>query len=342
MKKLLLLAIVCVVAITMNAQLIKNDFLAGYAVNGNLEKGAYASTTQDAVTPIMINQWNLAGKTGTNDQSGVNPTVVDPLYYTNYVDSGKDFAINLLKLASGGRTSIYSLASDNTYGAGTYYLAFIFNVSTASLTSTAEFLSFDGNYTGNAQRGRLTLKGIDDLTYQVGMGDAGVATVFNSTSLNFNQTYFGVIKITIDGAGLGTSWLYINPELTSTEPTTNYATSSITGTALKSIRGVVIRQRSSLAAQIGGFRLASSWSSAIGISGTGVKQIQRNSNNITATGNTIITSESGSLKVYNLAGKEVLSSKTEGKLTTTLSKGLYLVRFVSNEGNVKSAKVELN
>ena len=331
---------VCVAAMTLNAQLIKNDFLVGYTVNGNLEKGAYTSTNQDATTPIMINQWNLAGKTGANDQSGANPTVVAPLYYTGYVESGKDFAIDLLKLATGGRTSIYSLASDNTYGAGTYYLAYMVNLTTATTTAT-DFVSYDGNYTGNAQRSRLTVKGIDATTFQLGMGDAGVATTFGSTLLNFGQTYLVVVKLTIAGDGTGTCWLFINPDI-SIEPSTYFATSTITGTALKSIRGLVIRQRSTLAAQVGGFRLASSWSSVLGLSNTGVQQINNFSTGISCVEKTIVTSESGSLIVYNLAGKEVLSSKTEGKLVTSLPKGLYLVRFVGVDGNVKSAKVQIN
>jgi hypothetical protein len=342
MKKLILLSILCIAAMTMNAQLIKNDFLTGYHVNDNLEKGEYANTLQDATSPIMINQWNRSGKANTNDQSGVSPKVVDPLYYTNYVQSGTDFAIDLLKMASStGRTSIYSLASDNTYGAGTYYLAFLVNVSAASITSASEFLSFDGNYTGNSQRVRFTVKGIDALTYTIGLGDTGAASVFNQTALNYGQTYLCVLKATIDASGASTSWLFLNPNLTATEPlaTTAFATSGITG--LVSIKGIVVRQRSTTAAQISGIRFASTWSSAIGIT-TGISQVEKNSSNISATGNTIITSESGSLKVYNLAGKEVLSSKTDGKLTTMLSKGLYLVRFVGSKGTVKSAKVEIN
>jgi len=94
--------------------------------------------------------------------------------------------------------------------------------------------------------------------------------------------------------------------------------------------------------QLGGIRIAKTWADVLTGTISGISQIERNSTDITSAGNTILTSESGSLKVYNLAGKEVLSSKTDGKLTTMLSKGLYLVRFVGAAGNVKSAKVELN
>jgi len=339
MKKLFLLIIAANFVLNSQAQLIKRDFLAGYVPTNVLEKGAYSSTTQDATNPIMINQWNLAGKTGTNDQSGVNPLVTDPLSYTGYIDSGKDVSIDMLKLASGGRTSIYSLASDNTYAAGTYYLALMINLSSAT-TTAADFVSFDGNYTGNAQRSRITVKGVDATTFQLGMGDAGVATAFGSTALNFGQTYLAVVKFTVVGDGTGTCWLFINPDVSLGEPTTAFATSAITGTAVKVIRGLVIRQRSTLAGQVGGFRLASSWSSVLGI-GTGIPQVEKDSNGITAVGKTIITQQSGSLKVFSLSGAEVLSAKTEGRLGTSLSKGAYLIRFVGIDGKVQSSKVEL-
>lgn len=339
MKKVILLAMAVSFVCFTNAQLIKRDFLSGYIVNSTLEKGAYGSTTQDAATPIMINQWNLAGKTGNNDQSGVNPKVVDPLYYTGYAESGSDVAIDMLKLSTGGRTSIYSLDNASLFGEGTYYLAVMLNLTSASLTSAADFISFDGNYTGNAQRSRITAKGVDETTYVLGMGDSGVATTFG-TALYYTQTYLAVIKVTIDGTGAGTSWLYINPEISATEPSTYYSTSAISGTALKSLRGLVIRQRSTIAAQIGGFRLASSWASALGIS-TGINDINLN-NSIKISYKTIITENAGNIRIYSLAGSEVLNVATEGRLDTNLPKGMYLIKFVDKSGKTSTTKANIN
>jgi hypothetical protein len=339
MKKVILLAMAVSFVCFTNAQLIKRDFLSGYIVNSTLEKGAYGSTTQDAATPIMINQWNLAGKTGNNDQSGENPKVVDPLYYTGYAESGSDVAIDMLKLSTGGRTSIYSLDNASLFGEGTYYLAVMLNLTSASLTSAADFISFDGNYTGNAQRSRITAKGVDETTYVLGMGDSGVATTFG-TALYYTQTYLAVIKVTIDGTGAGTSWLYINPEISATEPSTYYSTSAISGTALKSLRGLVIRQRSTIAAQIGGFRLASSWASALGIS-TGINDINLN-NSIKISYKTIITENAGNIRIYSLAGSEVLNVATEGRLDTNLPKGMYLIKFVDKSGKTSTTKANIN
>ncbi len=263
MKKIVLTMLTCTSVLFANAQLITRDFLTGYTVGNNLEKGTYANTTQGVGTPIMANQWSRSGKDDANNTSGANPKTVAALTYSGYSESGKDVAVDLLQLAEGGRTSIYSIASDNVYGAGTYYVAFMYNVSAASTDAGNEFFSIDGNYTGNSQRARFGVKGINENTYAIGLGDGGVPTDFSGT-YNFNQTYLAVVKVTIDGTGVGTTWVYINPDTKGTEPTTATATCGITGTALKSVRGIVIRQRSSLAAQIGGIRLAKSWSDALG------------------------------------------------------------------------------
>jgi len=339
MKKLFLLILLCLSYYSISAQLIKRNFLTGYNANDVLEKGAYTGTAQDATTPIMIDQWNLAGKTGTNDQSGENPKVIDPLYYTGYVESGVDFSINMLKLTTGGRTSIYSLDNASLYGAGTYYLALMLNLTSASLTSAADFVSFDGNFTGNAQRARITAKGVDETTFSLGMGDSGAASTFG-TALNYSQTYLAVIKVTIDGTGVGTSWLYINPALAVTEPTTAYATSAITGTALKSLRGLVIRQRSTIAGQVGGFRLAKSFSDAVGV-GTGLNALY-SENAVKISGKSILTDRPGKIQIYNLAGSEVLNAPTDGRFETSLNRGLYLVKFIDNSGITYSSKININ
>lgn len=346
MKKIFTLLLLTSAIVFANGQLIKSDFLTGYKVGDPIEKGAYAGTTQGAEFPIMVNQWNLSGKTGTNDQSGANPLAVAPLVYTGYAESGKDVAIDLLKLETGGRTTIHSLASDYTYGPGTYYLAFMTNVTAASLTSGQEYLAFDGNYTANGQRARLTVKAVDETTFQFGLGDGSAASTFIATPFNFGQTYFMVLKVTLnpneskptEGNGTGTAWLYINPEISTTEPTEATQQTAISGTALKSIRGVTVRQRSTLAAQIGGFRFANSWADAIGTT-TGVSKVTMNNSQIKAIGKTIFTGDAGSIRVFNTVGAELINQRTQGSLDTQLNKGFYVVRFADETGKVSSNKI---
>ncbi|MFV0467724.1 MAG: hypothetical protein ACK5MK_02220 [Dysgonomonas sp.] len=321
MRKILLSAVLLSIGImTVNAQLIKSDFLANYAVGDNLEKGSYANTTQGESTPLQANQWSLSGKTGENDQSSVSvsPKAASPLVFSGYVDSDKNVAIDFLKLATGGRTTIYSLVNDNTYGAGTYYFSFLFKVTEASLTTAAEFFSLDGNYTGNAQRVRFSVKGIDETTYQIGLGDSGAASTLSGT-YEYGKTYVAVIEVVLAGDGTGSSSLYINPNLSSAKPSTASATSAITGTALKAIRGVVIRQRSTLAAQLSGLRFASTWSDVLG---QGTSSIE--------TG-TVDKGEIISSKYYTLKGVEV---KNPGQNT-----GVYIQKDTYENNSVVVSKV---
>ena len=320
MKKIVLTMAMCASVMFASAQLIKNDFLAGYSSGQSLEKGAYAGTDQPT-TEIKVNQWNLSGKTGANDQStdSSSPEVVASLTYDGYVDSDKDVAIDLLKLPTGGRTSVYSMANDDTYGAGTYYLAFMFNVTVASPTTGHEFLALDGNFTGNAQRARFGVKGIAETeNYQIGISGSASAPSTFSGEFAYGTTYLAVMKVVLVGDGTGTATLYLNPSLTGAESAaTAFATVAIEGTALKSIRGLALRQRSTLAAQLGGFRLASSWELALGQGSTGVKQTPVDKGNIVAT------------SYYTLTGVEVQEP----------ANGVYIQKATFENGAVETTKI---
>jgi len=206
---------------------------------------------------------------------------------------------------------------------------------------------------GNALRGRFFIKQDPTDPYTIHYS-ISKNTSFSSTLLPTNEGTFPAGQVclfvirqsfTTTPSATGTVEVILNPAISNIEPTTGWINgypsdaSAFTGTY-----GVGIRRRnmsSTANIQIGGIRVAKTWSDVLLGSLTGISQIERNSTNIIATGNTIITPESGSLKVFNLAGTEVLSSKTDGKLTTTLSKGLYLVRFVGIDGKVESNKVEI-
>lgn len=293
MKKIVLTTVMCAGILFANAQLIKRDFLTDYSIGENLEKGAYANTDQNAANPIKVNQWNLSGKTGLNDQGGVTAQTTLALTYPGYIESGMDVSIAMAKLESGNqRTTVYSLASDNTYGAGVYYVAFMTNVIDASPTTTHEYVAFDGNYTGNAQRARIGVRRTAAEATTFGFGLSGSASAPNSVSgtFNFGETYLVVLKVVLTedaatpgvGTGEGTAYLYINPDLNSDEPAAAFLTAIIEGTALKAIRGLVVRQRSTIEAEVGGFRFAKTWADAIGKGGSGISGISGDKGEIVA------------------------------------------------------------
>lgn len=62
---------------------------------------------------------------------------------------------------------------------------------------------------------------------------------------------------------------------------------------------------------------------------------------ITATGKTIISSETGMIQVYNLQGAKMLEAKGTNKVITNLASGIYLVKFIGFNGEVSNAKVQI-
>jgi hypothetical protein len=345
MKKLILLSIMCVIALTMNAQKVFVENFATATVNGNLEG---------------YNNWFVSVKAA--DALGVSPKIGEgALFYNGYYGSNVG-NVAVLDSAIGTATGSQRISTHwVTFASGDtlrplegqkIYAAFMVNFSTHSFRSQRDFFTFEGSKTSSSTRGRIFAKlntAGTDITFAISKNSStsGVfvesAPIVGGVGLNHLLvfTYEGVAGSTND---LNT--LYIDPDLSLPEAqqTNKIVVTDIAANTDYSVTvpfGINLRQRG-MGAQIGGIRVGTSWNSVLlGIS-SGVNQTERNSSNISATGNTIITTESGNLKVYNLAGKEVLSSKTEGKLATMLSKGLYLVRFVGSEGTVKSAKIEIN
>ena len=72
-----------------------------------------------------------------------------------------------------------------------------------------------------------------------------------------------------------------------------------------------------------------------------LKNVTYNDGSITAAGKTLFTSQKGKVTVYNLTGAELITSETEGRFETKLNKGLYIVKFLSENGQVSSAKIQL-
>lgn len=61
--------------------------------------------------------------------------------------------------------------------------------------------------------------------------------------------------------------------------------------------------------------------------------------NLYSHGKTISSSQSGTLTVYNLQGTQLLKSKIQNKIITTLASGLYVVRLTTDNGFVDTRKI---
>lgn len=345
MKKVILLLAICMTAFTVNAQVFVENF-ATATVGANLEG---------------YNNWYVSAKS--TDAYGVSPTIgEDPLFYTGYAGSNLGHVAILDSLV--GKTSatqrittrrIIFEGNDTlkTGVSGALYSAFMVNVNPISYKSYRDFFTWEGSETSSFTRGRVFAKNNEDGTevlFSVSKNSSSSVDLDAKSSSTLGITlgtgvnHLLVVKYEIiDEASNDVITLFINPDLTKTEAEqTNKLSTSDSQTDYSDTTPIKInlRQRG-IGAQIGGIRVGKSWDSVVLGIGSGFNPHKIN-NNIYASGKSIYTNESGNLTIYNLSGAEVLTAKTIGKFETSLSKGLYLVKFVSENGLISSRKIQLN
>jgi len=348
MKKLFLFLVVCVAAMTLNAQKVYFENFATAPINGNLEGW---------------NGWFKCFKPA--DALGASPKIAEgALFYSGYIGTNignvavLDSAVGTTSATQEISTHWVVFSSGDTLRpieGQKIYAAFIVNFSSHSYRSQRDFFTFEGSRgTGSSStRGRIFAKlntAGTDITLAISKNSSSSGIYVESAPLVNGVGINHLLVFCFDGIA-GTSndvnSLYIDPDLTLPEAQqTNKLTSTDVQTdySVTVPIGINLRQRS-VGAQIGGIRVGTSWDSVllgIGAIYTGLSQVEGNSNNIFAYGKTILTDQSGSLKVFNLAGAEILSAKTTGKLETSLQKGLYLVRFTGVDGKTASGKVALD
>jgi hypothetical protein len=335
MKKLFLLSLVCFAAMALNAQVFIENF-ATAPINGNLEG---------------YNHWTVSQKS--TDNLGVSPKIGEgALFYTGYAGSNIG-NVAILDSINGNVAGTQRISTKIvTYGSDTLilanesktYFAFLAKISIDSKKSSLrDFFTLEGSVTSTNNRGRVFAKvtSAGALTFGI-TKNTTTMTESGIFSLDVNHLIVLVYQTVGTVASDDIVKLYIDPDLSKTEDQqTNVLTAADTQTDYSTSNriGINLRQRG-IGAQIGGIRVGRTWNAVL-LGTTGVQQVEMDSKNITTIEKSILTNQAGNIKVYNLTGAEILSARTEGKLQTSLSKGLYLVRFVGVDGKVESAKVEI-
>jgi hypothetical protein len=325
-----------------------------------------------SATNNTLNVWYSTGKPA--DSNSASFSFSDPIYYNNYISSGIVKSVIIDNAGSGAnlRTDVYRFlpytsklngpGSTTPNYTGNLYYSFLLNVTNAGsyATSTSTegndwrdiFLVCEGgtDVLGNAIRGRFFIKqdALDAsvIHYSISKNTSFSSSVVPTNEGTFpaNQTCLFVIRQSFTGTS-GTVEVILNPAISTTEPTTGWINGFPTdANTFAGTYGIGIRRRnlgSAASMLLGGVRVAKTWSDVMFGTISGISQVEMNSKNITTIEKSILTNQTGNIKVYNLTGSEILSAKTEGKLATSLSTGLYLVRFVGVDGKVESAKVEI-
>lgn len=342
MKKRLLLLIMIVASVTLNAQVFVENF----------ETAATGSNVEG------YNSWYVCPKA--SDALGVSPKVDEgPLFFTGYKgsDIGKVAKLDSLvgKDASTQRISTKLI----TFGTDTLkpvvgkkmYAAFLVQVQPKSITTYRDFFTWEGSTTSSFTRGRVFAKviaGTQDLQFAVSKNSSSAGQYAESTVMAGGVGVNHLLVLcyeTIDGDANDVIKLYINPDpskteaqqtvvLTSSDVQTDYTPNS---TKMK----INLRQRG-VGALVGGIRVGTNWNEVLKGTTTGIQNMNVNKSSIHSFGNTIVTSGSGKVQVYDLTGRQVMSKTTDGNIQTSLRNGIYLVRFEDNNGKIATGKVVLN
>lgn len=342
MKKLFLLILALVAITTSNAQVFVENFETA-PINGNLEG---------------YNDWHVSPKS--SDANGVSPKVAEgALFYTGYAGSNIG-NVAVLDSVIGNTSATQRISTKIVkFGADTLkavvgekiYTAFLVNISNQSFRSYRDFFTYEGSKTSSMTRGRIFAKVSTDgteLFLAVTKNSSTATDYVESTSisgltLSTNLNYLLVfVYETKEGDSNDKITLYINPDLSKSEAEqTNKLETKDTQTdySASSGLGINLRQRG-IGAQIGGIRVGTSWDSVLnGV--TGVNNPNTDNGSISVYGKTIQTTSIGNIQIFNLAGAEILTAKTTGKLETSLNKGLYIVRFTNATGNISTVKVSI-
>jgi len=344
MRKITLLLAFCTITTLAMAypQVLPIDYTQFFATTAigtspNLEKGVYA-TTGDA---IMANQWNRSGKLSSGEGAGVSPLVENStLNYSNYIDNNVSKAILLdpniqpvPAISATFRTTVYSLTSLSTDYTGTYYVGMLVNFSTV-VSSGVDFLAMDANHTGNSQRGRVFVKNSATAGfYNMGVGFSGTSDIGASgntgtwsANLAFGTTYFIVLKyVTAPTGGTEIASLFINPIPGETEAATTSFNNSVSAvSALKSIKGFIIRQRPNIGGKLAGIRFSDNWADVVKASPLSLTQLSTptvgsatliGDTGFTANWTTIANASGYDVKVY-LGSNLVSTTNFAGQATT--------------------------
>ena len=344
MRKLYLIFLMIITSVALNAQVF-TEYFESAAVGSNLED---------------YNDWYVSFKAA--DANGVSPIIgEDMLFYDGYAgsDTGKvailDSLIGYESETQRISSKVVTIGGDSlrpTIG-GKIYAAFIVSILPYSKHSWRDFFTWEGsNFTSMWARGRIfayVAENNTDLQLGVSKNTSSSGEIVQTDVIAGGVGVYHLLVLvyeSIDGESNDLVHLYVNPDPTKPEAEqTGVLTSMDTqsdyseGTEIK----INLRQRG-VGALVGGIRVGTDWKEVLeGVEdpATGVNKLKAPDNAIRSYRNMIITEAPGSLKVYDITGRNVLNHITNGRLETSLRTGIYIVRFEDVNGHVSTGKISL-
>ena len=230
------------------------------------------------------------------------------------------------------------------------YAAFMVQVFEHSKNSFRDFFTWEGSSGSSWTRGRVFAKVSEKQHLQFAISknssSSGVYVESDVFEGGVGAIYLLVLEYdAIEGDGNDVVSLYINPD--PTKPAAEQAIKLMSqdeqsdyseGTEIK----INLRQRG-VGAYVGGIRVGRSWEEVLTGTATSTRDFANRDDvvRISSFNKTIVTEEAGDVEVYEITGRKILSTRTYGRLNTSLETGLYIVRFTDADNNVSTGKVSI-
>ncbi len=252
----MILAAVAAMAMGVNAQVLKNNFMNGYSVGDKLEKAQYADKGES------IKQDTWCNWVGNKPDETPCASIGEALSYDGYPEGGLSIQLGGHPTGTkGAHMSIYSMTDGKEYARNVFYLPFLCNFSKIGSNGLADIIGLCPSYISGANRVNVYVMRNGSTGMKFGVGilkeKAEGAEVFD-----LNKTHLCVLKVDYPNQKVS---LYVDPDLSAGEP--EVATAEMEapeGSELKhAIRGITLRNRAGFKGNVGNFRWCKGWESIV-------------------------------------------------------------------------------
>ena len=250
MKKVVMAITMATLALSGNAQMLKNNMLNGYKEGDKLEKAEYLEKKE----PIRQDTW-CGGFTNNPSPDLKSPVIGCELSYPGYNENGSSIKFGFPEGLKGSRVSVYSLTDGKKYSRGSLYLSFLVNFSKLGTAGFADFIALSPGYESGGNRGTVYVgrEGRDKIRFGVGLIKQRTE---GAIAYDYDKTHLVVLKIDYNQ---NEASLFVNPDLNGEEPKAEATVNGGEDILKHAIRGIGLRNRSGYQGNIGNFRLSSSW-----------------------------------------------------------------------------------
>ena len=296
-----------------------------------------------------VTGWSITGTAPNGDQlASTKKTISAPaLVYApsdEYVLSGvgKKVAVTYDGKGSSHADDASNYRNSKSFteiNSGSVYLSFLFWSGNQNQTQS-DAISFNRGTTSGPRlwAGKANPETAGLMRFGVTTGSTTGSAIKWGANIDVNTTYLIVLK---HDFSTSTTALYINPTINGAEPVA-YTSDNTTFTGALNNIAFRLNQGNDANFEISGVRVSTTWAEAVAKKTATGLQTMNNESAFRVLGNTISTSQAGTLEIYDMKGSRMLQTAITDTYNCDLSKGLYIVRLTTNTGKTYSEKISIN